>query len=169
MKQYLDAVKYYSLTAGGLSQVDAYMKVFPERMQARLDRDQDKDDMRGEASRFNATELVNRIRDQALVPLHLVNQGNLQLAINTLVQVATKSRSDIARVNAASALLKELKAPETQKIELDIGVNTTDSIAELRKATEKLAIQQAQSIDAGIAVKQIAESTIIEAEVEEDE
>lgn len=167
LRQYLDAIKFYSLTAAGLVQVDAYIKVFPERLQARLDRGQDKENMRGEAARFNQTDLVNRIRNQALVPLHLVNQGVTQQAINQLANLMMTSRSDMAKVSAASALLKELRPPESQKIELDIGINTKDSIADLRKATEELALAQLQSIEAGNAVKAIAESVVVEAEIED--
>jgi len=169
LAMYVDAVKYFSLTAAQMSQVDAYTAIFPERLQVRLDRGETKEDMRGEASRYNNSELVNRIREQALVPLHLTNQGNVQVGINVLVDIATHGRSEVARVSAATALLKELRPAETTKIELDIGVSNVDSIADLRKATEELAIAQRQSIEAGNAVKSIAESKIVDAEVIEDE
>lgn len=168
LKQYIDAVKFYSLTAAAMTQTDAYCKVFPDRLQNRLDRGETKNDMNGEASRYNSSELVNRIRNQALVPLHLVNQSTVQLAINTLTHLMINAKSDVAKVSAASALLKELRPPEAQKIQLDVGINTTDSIAELRKATEELALQQMQSIQAGMAVKYIAESRVIDIEVNDE-
>ena len=168
LRQYIDAVKFYSLTAAAVTQTDAYAKVFPDRLQARIDRGETKNDMNGEASRYNGSELVNKIRNQALVPLHLVNQGNVQLAINVLVDIAVGGKSEIARVSAATSLLKELRPPEAQKIELDIGVKATDSIAELRKATEELAIAQRQSIEAGVAVKFIAESRVIDVEIDDE-
>jgi hypothetical protein len=166
LKQYIDAVKFYSLTAAAMTQTDAYVKVFPDRLQARLDRGETKNDMNGEASRFNSSELVNRVRNQALVPLHLVNQGTVQLAINTLAHLMVNARSEVAKVSAATALLKELRPPDAQKIELDIGIKATDSIAELRKATEELVIAQRQSIEAGMAVKYIAESRVVDVEVD---
>jgi len=170
MREYTDAIKYYSLTAAGLSQADAYIRVFPERMQARLDRDQPKHKINGEASRFNQSQLVTKIRSQALVPLHLVNQGVTQQAINQLASLMMNARSDVAKVSAATALLKELRPPEVQQVELqlDTSENYKNSIADLRKATELLAIQQQQSIQAGIAVKSIAESIIV-TEVEEED
>ena len=167
LAMYVDAVKYFSLTAAQMSQADAYIAVFPERFQSRLDRGETKEDIRGEASRYNNSELVNKIRQQALVPLHLVNQGNVQIAINVLVDIATRGRSEVAKVSAATALLKELRPAETAKIELDVNISNKDSIADLRKATEELAIAQRQSIEAGQAVKFIAESRIIEAELDE--
>ena len=165
MRQYVDSVKYYSLTAAAISQVDAYARVFPDRLQARLDRGEDKDDMRGEASRFNSSELVNRIREQALVPFYLVNMGMRQEALNIAATIARKGKSEMARVQAVNTILANTTPPETQKIELDIGLGTQDAIADLRKATEALALEQQTSIRAGLAVKSIAESIITDAEV----
>ena len=137
LQQYISAVKFYSLTAGMSTQVDAYCKVFPERLQARLDRGQDRVDMTGEASRFNSTALVTKIRSQAIMPLHLVNMGNLQLGINTLVDICVNSRSDIARGSAAATLVKELRPPEVQKVELQVGLSD-DVLAAQNKQTDTL-------------------------------
>jgi len=137
LKQYVSAVKYFSLTAAQVNQVDSYCRVFPGRLQARLDRGEGKQEMRGEAARFNQSSLVNAIRSQAMIPIHLVNQGNLQLGINTLVDVCTNSRSDMARASAATTLLKELRPPETQHIEMQIG--QSDEVLEAQaKQTETL-------------------------------
>ena len=173
LNQYIDAVKFYSLTAAANSQVDAYVKVFPDRLQARLDRGQDKDDMRGEASRFNATELVNRIRSNALVPLHLVNQGTTQLAINTLTKLMLSGRSEVARVSAATALLKELRPPEAQHVELQLGMSDAAIEAHAKQATQltEIAENQRRLLQAGANINDIQQIhiTTIDAEVDEDE
>ena len=44
--------------------------------------------------------------------------------------------------------------------------NEGSAIDDLRKATEALVMEQRRSMEAGVAVKWIAESSIIEAEVE---
>ena len=166
--KYRDAIKFFSLTQQGTTILDSYCKVFPDRLAARMANGNSKGDMSGEASRYNSSELVNKIRQQALVPLHLVNQGLLQRAINETAKLMVSSRSDMVRQKAAETLIRELKAPESTKIELDIGIKSTDSIEELRKATEELVLAQMKSIEAGVAVKVIAESTIIDAEVEDE-
>ena len=173
LRQYVDAVKFYSLTAAMNSQVDAYAKVFPNRLQARLDRGENKDDMRGEASRFNATGLVNVIRSQALVPLHLINQGNLQLGINTLVDICVKGRSEVAKVSAATALLKELRPPETQQVELQLGLSD-DARAAQEKQTNQLleiATNQRRLLEQGVPISEVQRIhvNVVEAELEEDE
>ena len=162
LNQYIDAVKFYSLTAASNSQVDAYVKVFPERLQARLDRGQNKDDMRGEASRFNATELVNRIRSNALVPLHLVNQGTTQLAINTLTTLMLSGRSEVARVSAATALLKELRPPEAQQVELQLGMSDAAIEAHAKQATQltEIAENQRRLLQAGANINDIQQIQI---------
>lgn len=174
LKQYVDGVKFYSLTAAGLSQVDAYCKVFPERLQSRLDRGQSKVDMNGEASRFNSTDLVNKIRQQALVPLHLVNQGTTQLAINTLTDLMLKGRSEVARVSAATALLKELRPPEAQQVDLKIGLNDDARAAQERQNQQLLEIAENQRrlLQAGVPLAEIQKIHVqkedhIEAELDE--
>ena len=168
ISKYIDAIKYYSLIQCGHSQVDAYCKVFPDRLADRLSKGYTRADIAGEASRFNKSQLINKIRTQALVPLHLVNQHNVQLAINTLADQCVNARYDRDKIAAATALLKELKAPETAKLEIDMKVDTGDAIADLRKATEELALEQLQTIKAGKAVKEIAEmNLIVDVEIEE--
>ena len=173
LSQYINAVKFYSLTAAGLSFVRAYVKVFPERLQARLDRGQGVDDMGGEASRYNGSDAVNKIRAQALVPLHLVNQGTTQLAINTLTTLMLKGRSEVARVSAATALLKELRPPEAQQVELQLGMSDAALEAQA-KQTEQLTMiaeNQQRLLRAGVSIDELQQIhvTTIEAEVAEDE
>ena len=161
-KEYMNATKYLSIVALGEPHLNAYVKVFPERLQVRLDDGFDKSVCRGEAGRYNSSALVNALREQSQIPFWLRNQGTHQQAIDQLAHLMVNARSDVAKVSAASALLKELKPPETQKIELDIGANNLDAIADLRRATEELAMEQMRSIKAGNAVKSIAESIIVE-------
>lgn len=174
MKNYIDAIKFYSLTAAGNSQVEAYCKVFPDRLQSRLDRDQDKSYMNGEASRFNATDLVNRIRQQALVPLHLVNQGTTQLAINQLTNLMMNARSDVAKVSAATALLKELRPPEAQQIDLQIGLNDDARAAQDKQNNQLLEIanNQRRLLESGMTLDEvqsihIKKEEVIEADLDE--
>ncbi len=173
LTQYVSAVKFYSLTAAGLPFVKAYVKIFPDRLQARLDRGQDIADMGGEASRYNGSDAVNKIRAQALVPLHLVNQGTTQLAINTLTTLMLSGRSEVARVSAATALLKELRPPEAQQVELQLGMS--DAALELQSKQNdnllKIAENQQRLLAAGMNINDIQQIhvTTIEAEVDEDE
>jgi len=173
LSHYISAVKFYSLTAAGLPLVQAYIKVFPDRLQTRIDRGQTIDDMGGEASRFNQTDAVNKIRAQALVPLHLVNQGTTQQAINVLVTIATTGRSEVARVSAATALLKELRPPEVQQVELQLGMSDAamDAQAKTNETLLSIAENQQKLLRAGVDLNDIQQIHIktIDVDIEEDE
>ena len=172
LRHYINAVKFYSLTAAGLPFVRAYVKVFPDRLQARIDRGQGIEDMPGEASRYNASEAVNKIRAQALVPLHLVNQGTTQLAINTLTTLMLSGRSEVARVSAATALLKELRPPEVQQVELQLGMSDAAIEAHAKQADQltHIAENQRRLLQAGANINDIQQIhvTTIDAELDDE-
>jgi len=169
--QYIAAVKYYSLTASGMTFTDAYIKVFPERLQARLDRGEDKTNMGGEASRYNATDTVTTIRRQALVPLHLVNQGAVQTAINALTNIVLNGKSEMAKVAAATTLIKELRPPETQHVELQLGLSEEAREAQKKQHDQliEIAENQRRLLAAGANINDIQRLHITTTIIEEDE
>jgi len=173
LNQYMNAVQFYSLTAMGVTQIDAYVRIFPDRLKARIVSGSCKADMHGEASRFNGQDLVNRIRSHALVPLHLVNQGNVQLAINVLVDIAVNGRSEIARTSAALGMLKELRPPEIQESFIQIGLSDSaqDNQNKQTSAMLEIAKNQQAMLKLGIPledIQKIHSAPVIDAEVEED-
>ena len=175
MTQYMDAVKYYSLTVANSSQTDAYIKVFPDRLQSRLDRGEDRSNIAGEASRYNKTDIVNKIRQQALVPFHLYNQGTLQQAIDTAQHLMLHARSDKVRGDMALGLIKELRPPEAQQVELQIGLDDKALDAQ-NKQTEQLvniAENQRRLLEAGMSIDEVqqihVEKVYVDAEIEEEE
>jgi hypothetical protein len=172
LKTYANAIKFYSLTAAGLPAVRAYVKVFPERLQARIDRGQTINDMPGEASRFNSSDAVNKIRAQALIPIHLVNQGTVQKAINSLTTIMLNGKSEVARVSAATALLKELRPPETQQVELQLGMSDAalEAQAKQNEQLASIAENQRKLLMAGANINDIQQIHVTTVEVcEEDE
>lgn len=165
--KYMNAMKFFTLVEAGHTATDAYCKVFPERLEARYARGERKSDMGGEASRYNASQLVNEIRKVANVSVKLIHRHTFHKAIVGTEQLAfDPSVSPAVRQKALETLIRELKPDEKSEISIEIK-NDTSAIAELRRATEELALAQLQNINAGIAVKQIAESRIIEAELDE--
>ncbi len=168
MTKYVKAIKFFALVQQEHTLKDAYCKVFPERLKARYLRGQSKDDIGGEASRYNGSPLLNKIREQALVPFHLVNQCTRQKAVNVLANLMAGAKSEMVQQKSAEALIRELRPPENMKLEVEVGVKENGAIEALRKATEQYALQQLQNIKAGQAVKEIAES-VIEVKVEDSE
>jgi hypothetical protein len=168
LEDYKNAVLFVSYKLLGSTDIDTYAKVFPDRYKKLQEAGLNRDQMSPYVSAYKKNKLVQKLIEQTLVPSYIINAPVRQEMINELVGIATRGRSEMARVAAASKVIDITTIPETAKIQLDIGVNDnyTDSIDELRKATEELALAQLQSIKAGKAVKEVAEMQIIEAELD---
>jgi hypothetical protein len=168
--QYLNAVKFFSLVEGGHSLTDAYIKVFPDRFRTRKkgSSDPDKSVMRADASRYNNTMLVNEIRKAATIPVQLIHRHLLHEAILEQANLMRNARSEMVRQKAADTLIRELKPAEEHTLKLDVNDGASSVIEELRKATERLAAAEHQSVMAGVPLKTIAESRIHEPETIED-
>lgn len=168
LEDYVYAVKYVSYKLLGSSDIDAYAITFPDRYQRLTDEGLDRNGISPYAAAYKKNKLVNAIIEQTLVPSHVLNAPLHQEALNELAYIMVNGKSEMARVNAATAIIAATKQPEKTKIELDISVNNKDAINELRRATEELAMAQMNSIKAGVGVKEIAESRIVEAEICDD-
>lgn len=165
---YINAVKFVSYKLLGRTDIDAWIMTFPDRHKRLSDRGLAKADMNPHAHAYTKTKLVVSIFEQTIIPTYVLNAPLHQEALTELSKIMTNGRSEMARVNAAGQILAYTKPPEEAKIKIDIGMDTSDAVAELRKATEELSLAQLQSIKAGQAVKEIAESTIVDAEIVED-
>lgn len=161
IQDYVNAVRFVSYKLLGYSDIDAYAITFPDRYQRLLDDGVARADMSPYVAAYTKNKLVVKIFEQTIVPSYVLNAPMHQQALNILADIAINSRSDMARVNACNGILANTKPPEVAKIELDMKIDNKDAIADLRRATEELALQQLQSIKAGQAVKAIAESKIV--------
>jgi len=170
--KYMEAMKFFTLMEAGHNAVDAYVKVFPNRLAARIARGESKKNMGGEASRYNnTTKVLEAIRNVATIPVQLIHRHLLHEAILKSAELMHDiGVSPAVQQKAAETLIRELKPTEDKTINLNIEGEGMDQIAELRKATQELAIEQLKGIkENGHSVKAIAESTIIEAEIDESE
>lgn len=168
-EQYLCAIKFFSLVESGNSLTDAYIKTFPNRWNDRQRNHDDakKDIMRGEASRYNSTQMVNEIRKIAAIPVQLIHRHILHAAILKQADLMENGKSEFVRQKAAACLITELKPTEDQTINVDVKDGASSVIAELHKAAKALAVEQHRSVMAGIPLKQITESKIISSSDEE--
>ena len=167
-KQYLQAIKFFSLVEAGNSLTDAYIKVFPERFDARRQMPGDKKEiMRGEASRYNNTKMVNEIRKVSAIPVHLIHRHLLHEAILENAKLMKGAKSEMVRQKAADTLIRELKPSEDNTLNVKVEDNTTSVIAELQKATKSLAAEQYKSVMAGVPLKTIAASRLLDKDDED--
>lgn len=168
VSSYIDAVKYVSHKLMGCSNIDAYSKTFPDKIARFTAQGVSGKDIASYVTAYNKSKLVNLIFEQTLIPSYVLNQDLYQKALNVQADLMTNANSEKVRCDAANSLLTHLKMPETQKVELNIGMKEDSSIQALRETTLALARQQRLMMESGaLNVQEIAQSKLlIEGEVE---
>lgn len=162
IEQYIDAVRYVTFKLSGDSNLQAYIKTFPDRYQNYLANGTAQKDINSYVTSYNKNKLVNLVYEQTLVPTHILNADIYQKAINTQAELMTYAKSEKVRTDAANSLLHHLKPPETKKIELDVTQKESSAIAELRNTTMELVAQQKRMIASGMSdAKEVAEGRLI--------
>lgn len=159
---YISAVKYVSHKLMGASNIEAYTKTFPDKYQRFIAQGVAAKDIASYVTAYNKSKLVNLIMEQTLVPSYVLNQDLYQKALNVQAELMITAKSEKVRSDAANSLLTHLKMPETQKVELEIGVKEDGSIAALRATTLELARQQRLMVQAGaMNAQEVAHSKLV--------
>ena len=166
IQNYVDAVRYVSHKLLGASNLDAYVKTFPDKYQRFLQDGVASKDIASYVSAYHKSKLVMAILQQTLTPSWVLNADLYQKALNVQADLMINAKSEMVRTTAANSLLAQLKAPEATKVELDIGLKQDGTIEALREATEALVAQQRAMILSGSSnAQEIAHSRIINGEV----
>lgn len=166
---YISAVKYVSHKLMGATNIEAYSKTFPDKMQRFAAQGVSAKDIASYVTAYNKSKLVNLIFEQTLIPSYVLNQDLYQKALNVQAELMVSANSEKVRCDAANSLLTHLKMPETRKVELEIGVKEDSAIAALRATTMELARQQRLMLEAGaMNAQEVAHSRlVIEGEAKE--
>lgn len=165
-EDYLNAVVYVSYKLMGYSNLDSYIKTFPQRYQVLVSKGLPQKDIAAYVTAYNRGKLVNKILEQTLVPTWVLNQDIYQKAINTQAELLN-SKNEKVRFMAADSILTHLAKPEKAGPLVNIEMNQNTGIEDLRETLVKLAEVQQDLIKQGKATtEQIAEQKIIEAEVD---
>jgi len=159
---YVDAVKYVSFKMMGYNNKDSWAKTFPVRFLALVASGTDDKTMSSYVSAYSKNKLVNAILEQTLIPVHILNADAFQKAINCQLTLMTTSTSDKVKCDAANSLLTHLKQPEVKHVELNLGAKDSQTIAELKEVTQKLAAVQLEQIKKGaMSAQEVAHSRIV--------
>jgi hypothetical protein len=162
VSSYIDAVRYVSHKLMGASNIEAYSKTFPEKIQRFARQGVQSKDIASYVTAYNKSKLVALIMEQTLIPSWVLNQDLYQQALNTQAELMLTARSEKVRSDAANSLLTHLKMPETQKVELEFGAKEDSSIAALREATLELARSQRMMLESGaMNAQEIAHSRLV--------
>lgn len=149
ISSYIDAVRYVSHKLMGCTNIDAYTKTFPDKYARFIQQGVTAKDIASYVTAYNKSKLVNLIFEQTLIPSYVLNQDLYQKALNVQAELMVSANSEKVRCDAANSLLTHLKMPETQKVELEIGVKEDGSIAALRATTMELARMQRLMVESG--------------------
>ena len=166
LSSYMNAVMYVSYKLMGYNNMDAYSLTFPQKFQSWVVSGKTNQTMSAHVAMYNKSKLVNLVYAQAVIPTHVLNQDKFQEAINRQYWLMNNAASEKVQSDAANSLMIHLKPPEEKQINLNIGMEETDTIKELYAAIGSLAAKQVQAIaDKTFTAGEIAASRIIEAEV----
>lgn len=162
ISSYIEAVKYVSHKLMGCTNIDAYIKTFPDKYNNFIQQGVAAKDIASYVTAYNKNKLVNLIFEQTLIPSYVLNQDLYQKALNVQAELMVSAASEKVRTDAANSLLTHLKMPETQKVELEIGMKEDSSIAALRATTMELARQQRLMVESGaMNAQEIAHGKLI--------
>ena len=170
LANYVDAVKYVSHKLMGKTNTDAFSVTFPDKIQRWQAQGLAPKDMASYITAYNKSKLVNLILEQTLIPTWVLNQDLYQKALNTQAELMMTARSEKVRSDAANSLLTHLKQPETQKVQLEVGVKEDSAIDALRQTTQELVAQQRRAIESGAmdAQEMAHKGLVIEGERHDD-
>lgn len=162
VENYVDAVKYVSHKLMGCTNIDAYIKTFPDKYANFVNTGVSAKDIASYVTAYNKGKLVNLIFEQTLIPSYVLNQDLYQKALNVQAELMVSAHSEKVRSDAANSLLTHLKMPEITKVELDISVKEDSAIAQLRQTTLELSRAQRLAIQAGtMNAEQVGHSKLV--------
>jgi len=167
VEQYMNAVRYVTYKISGMPNIKAYMRTFPERYERLLTEGFDEQAISAYVSVYNGGKLVVALYEQARIPVYIANADILQEAINKQAEIMRTAKSEKVRSDAASCLIKELKAPENSKLQLEVNLKQDTNVMEMRESLRQLAITQQRLIESGafsaggIAASKLIEGTVI--------
>lgn len=167
---YVNAVKYVSHKLMGATNIEAYVKTFPDKYQRFLNHGVAAKDIASYVTAYNKSKLVNLVYEQTLIPAWVLNQDLYQKALNKQAELMMSARSEKVQSDAAAHLMNALKPPEVSKVQLDLGTSESSAISALRETTLALARQQRLMVEAGaMNAQQVAHSKLHVVDVEAKE
>ncbi len=161
VRDYISACKFMTHKLMGDTQQSAWVKTFPDRFQAMVDKGMSDKSIASRVSLYNSNPLVQKIAARTLPSLHVLNSDILQEAINVSAELMRSAKSETVRQKSAATLIEHLKPPEALKVDISVGVSN-DTVEDLREITRGLAVQQQKMIKSGgMSAGQIASMDVV--------
>ncbi|AHC56598.1 hypothetical protein JJJA_0082 [Achromobacter phage JWDelta] len=165
-EDYLNAVAYVSYKHMGLSNQEAFFKVFPHRQAALVAKGTSSKDIAAHVSGYHKGKLVNLIMEKSLVPTWVAYQDVYHKAIAVQADLMQNAVSEKVRSDAANSILTHLQKPKEAAIAVNVDLRENSGMKELVATLSQLATQQRAAIEGGLDAKTISGAGLIrEAEV----
>jgi hypothetical protein len=119
--------------------------------------------MGGEASRYNASALVNEIRKVATIPVQLTHRHMLQAALDKSMRLMIDPNvSPTVQQKAAETLIRELKPTEDSTVNIKVGMTdeAKSQQARLVDHISSIALNQQKMLAAGLSIEEIQKLNI---------
>lgn len=149
IEQYLDAVRYVSFKLLGASNIEAYMKTFPDKYNKFVADGVTAKDIASYVTAYNKGKLVNLIFEQTLVPVHVMNMDMYQRALNEQMILGLTAKSEKVRSDSLNSVMTQLRPPDVKKFELDVSVKEDNSLNVLKNSMMELVAAQRLALQSG--------------------
>lgn len=160
---YMNAVSYVTYKMLGHNNQDAFALTFPDRIRNMTAKGYDKKQISSYVAAYHKGQLVTAILQQTIVPAWVLHQTKFHDAVGALHEILTDTGAlNKDRVAAADSLMKHLTPPVAKEVNINLGVQESSGMAELRNEILRVAEQQQQLVMEGFSVKAIAEAPLIE-------
>lgn len=165
-EDYLNAVVYVSYRLMNHSSKDAYCMTFPQRHADLVARGASSKDIAAYVAMYNKNKLVNAIMEQTLIPSWVLNAPLYQEALNVQADLMHNAQSEKVRSDAANSILTHLTKPKESSAGINIHLQETSGMNEMRELLKQMATKQMEAIESGTSTKDIAGQRIFEAEAQ---
>lgn len=150
LQDYINACLFVSYRAAGDTKTRAYCKVFPERVMRMEKEGRPIAHLNSYADIYSKGQAVIDIQAKTLVPIHLVCHDFFFQALRVSVDIMNDtSVSPKVRTDAANNVMNQTRPPEIKKQELEIKINESDEIEQLKEALFTLSEKQRDQIIEG--------------------
>lgn len=150
LQDYLNAALFVTYRNTGDTKVKAYTKTFPDRVQRMQREGQSMTHLNSYADIYSKNQCVIDIQAKMLLPTHIVCHDLFYEAMRVTVDIMNDDKvSPKVRVDAANSIMNHTKQPEIKKQELNIKINESNEIEQLKQALFDLSAKQRNDIIEG--------------------
>ena len=169
MDEYNNAVHFVTQKLLGMTDIEAYIVVFPDRYSRLRENGVERNKISPYVTAYKQNKIVVAVLEQSLIKPYIYNSHMYQGALDVQGDLMLNARSEMVRSVAATAILTQLKPPESLKIEHEHKVSTTSIVDDYENVMRELARRKVEMMKQGGDVKTIANFDLtVEAEIIEE-